>query len=41
MELFKRLQSGEYQNLKVGEHVVIDQYGPRAYVMSNPAKLIS
>jgi DNA-binding response OmpR family regulator len=39
MELFKRLQTGEYQNLKDGEHIVIDQYGPRAYVLASSVKL--
>jgi two-component system OmpR family response regulator len=40
MELFKRLQSGEYQSLRLGEYIVIDQYGPRPYTLSSVVKLI-
>jgi CheY-like chemotaxis protein len=39
MELFKRLQSGEYQSLRLGEYIVIDQYGPRPYAPTNTVKL--
>ncbi len=34
MELLKQLKSGELNNVKPGDYLVIDQYGPRPFVLT-------
>lgn len=38
MELFKRLTSGELNDVKLGDYLIIDQYGPRPFTPTNDVK---